>query len=216
MPRLVLVDDHEIVRTGLRMILEKIPGVEIVAECEDGDEALQAVREHRPDVVLMDVNMPRLSGLEATRRIVSRYPDTRVIILTIHAQSPFPAQLLEAGASGYLTKGCASDELTKAIQVVSRGGKYIGTDIAQQMALSMLPGGNSSPFDDLSTREMEVMLMMVQGKGVKEIGELLSISPKTVATYKYRILDKLNVDNVVELTHLAMNHGVMDQGETLT
>ncbi len=211
MTRLVLVDDHEIVRTGLRMILEKIPDLEIVAECEDGEQALQAVRSHQPDVVLMDVNMPRLSGLEATRRITERFPNTRVIILTIHAQNPFPAQLLEAGASGYLTKGCDSSELAKAIKTVSRGGKYIGTDIAQQMALSMLPGGDSSPFDELSTREMEVMLMLVQGKGTKEIGEVLSISPKTVATYKYRIQDKLGVDNVVELTRLAMNHGVMDQ-----
>jgi len=211
MTRLVLVDDHEIVRTGLRMILENIPDLEIVAECEDGDQALQAVRTHQPDVVLMDVNMPRLSGLEATRRITERFPNTRVIILTIHAQNPFPAQLLEAGASGYLTKGCDSSELTKAIKRVSRGGKYIGTDIAQQMALSMLPGGDSSPFDELSTREMEVMLMLVQGKGTKEIGQLLSISPKTVATYKYRIQDKLGVDNVVELTRLAMNHGVMDE-----
>ncbi len=210
MTRLVLVDDHEIVRTGLRMILENTPGMEIVAECDDGDQALQAVRQHQPDVVLMDVNMPRMSGLEATRRIAERFPGIGVIILTIHAQNPFPAQLLEAGASGYLTKGCDSDELIKAIRTVSRGGKYIGADIAQQMALSMLPGGDSSPFDTLSTREMEVMLMVVQGKSMKEIGEVLSISPKTVATYKYRILEKLAVDNVVELTRLAMSHGVMD------
>lgn len=210
MTRLVLVDDHDIVRTGLRMILENAPGLEVVAECEDGDQALQAVREHRPDVVLMDVNMPRLSGLEATRRITARFPDTRVIILTIHAQNPFPAQLLEAGASGYLTKGCDSSELLTAIRTVARGGKYIGADIAQQMALSMLPGGEGSPFDELSSREMEVMLMLVQGRGTKEIGEALSISPKTVATYKYRIQDKLGVENVVELTRLAMNHGVLE------
>ncbi len=211
MTKLVLVDDHDIVRTGLRMILEKTPGFDVVAECSDGDQVLQVVREHRPDVVLMDVNMPRLSGLEATRRISERFPDTRVIILTIHAQNPFPAQLLEAGASGYLTKGCDSGELIKAIKTVARGGKYVGADIAQQMALSMLPGGDRSPFDELSTREMEVMLMLVQGKGVKDIGGVLSISPKTVATYKYRILEKLGVDNVVELTRLAMNHGVLEQ-----
>jgi two-component system invasion response regulator UvrY len=210
MIRLILVDDHEIVRTGLRLIIEKMVGIEIVAEADNGEQAILAVKQFKPNVVIMDVNMPIISGIEATRRISQHMPETKVIILTIHAENPFPAQLLEAGASGYLTKGCAATELEKAIHSVTKNLKYIGTDIAQQMALSLLPGGESSPFDDLSTREMEVMMLLAQGKRPKEIGETIFLSPKTVATYKYRILEKLGLKNNIELAHLAIRHGILE------
>lgn len=210
MINIILVDDHEIVRTGLKMIIAKMPGIKILAEAENGKQAIDAVRNYKPDVVLMDVNMPELSGIEATRRISLHHPETKIIILTIHAENPFPAQLLDAGASGYLTKGCAAEELEKAIKAVAKEGRYIGADIAQQMALSLLPGGESSPFDDLSTREMEVMMLLAQGKKPKEIGDDLFLSPKTIATYKYRILEKLNLENVIELAHIAMRHGILE------
>jgi len=210
MINVVLVDDHKIVRTGLKMIIAKMPGIKIVAEAENGKQAIDAVREYKPNVVLMDVNMPILSGIEATRRITQHMPATKVIILTVHAENPFPAQLLEAGASGYLTKGCAAQELEKAIKQVAHHGKYIGTDIAQQIALSMLPGGQASPFDDLSSREMEVMMLLAQGKRPKEIGDILILSPKTVATYKYRILEKLHLENDIELAHMAIRHGILE------
>lgn len=213
MIKVILVDDHEIVRTGLKMIIDKMFGISIIAEASNGQEAVDLVSKHRPNVVLMDVNMPILSGIEATRRIAHLYPDSKVIILTVHAENPFPAQLLEAGASGYLTKGCAAEELEKAIKFVAEKGRYIGADIAQQMALSMMPGGESSPFDDLSTREMEVMMLLAQGKKPKEIGDTIFLSPKTIATYKYRILEKLGLTNVIELAHLAIRHGIIEDNK---
>jgi len=210
MINIILVDDHEIVRTGLKMIISKMPGIKIIAEAENGQQAIDAVRQFKPDVVLMDVNMPVISGVEATRRIAQHMPATKIIILTVHAENPFPAQLIEAGASGYLTKGCAAEELEKAIKQVVITGRYIGADIAQQMAYSLLPGGESSPFDQLSAREMEVMMLLAQGRRPREIAETLILSPKTVATYKYRILEKLELENTIELSHFAIRHGILE------
>lgn len=210
MIRLLLVDDHDIVRTGVAHIIEKHKGIEIVGEAGTGEEALRLVRQHQPDVVLMDVNMPGLGGLEATRRIHRSTPKTKVIILTVHSEAPYPNHLLDAGASGYLTKGCAASELIDAIRCVHRGQRYIGKDIAQRLALSLLPGAEKSPFDELSIREMEVMMMLTQGIEVGSIANSLALSPKTVSTYKYRIYEKLDVRNDVELTHLASRHGILE------
>jgi len=212
--KLLLVDDHDIVRTGLRMVIEKMPGIKIVGEAKDGQQAMDMVAEVKPDVVLMDINMPRISGLEATRKITAADPYVRIIILTIHAQNPYPKQLLDAGANGYLTKGCAAEELETAIRKVYGGQRYVGADIAQQMALSMLPGGkNNSPFDSMTKREIEVAMLLVRGKKARQIGKILVLNEKTVATYKYRILEKLELDNEVQLTHLAIRHGLLDAKE---
>lgn len=215
MIKVILVDDHDIVRVGIRLILESIDGVNVVGECSNGKEAVAAAKELKPDVVFMDVNMPGgLSGLEATRRITQSTPQTKIIILTVHADNPFPQQLLEAGAHGYLTKGCDASELQAALQRVYGGGRYVGADIAQQMALSSLPGHSGrSPFDALSNREMEVMLMLIEGKRAKEIGLIMNINDKTVATYKYRVLEKLGIKNEVQLTRLAIRHGIFEDRE---
>ena len=213
MIRVLIVDDHELVRTGIKRILEDTRDIRVVAEASTGEEALGLVREHQPDVVLMDVNMPGIGGLEATRKLIQSHPELRVIVVTIHVDEPYPTRLLEAGASGYLTKGCAVDEIVDAIQVVHRGERYIGADIARQLALSMLPGGKRSPFDKLSQREMQVMLMVTQGRSIQDISDRLSLSPKTVSTYRYRLYEKLGVDNDVELTHLAMRHGMIEVGQ---
>lgn len=212
MIRVAIVDDHDLVRTGIRRILTESDTIEVVGEAASGEEALEMARERTVDVFLMDVNMPGMGGLEATRRLLASHPRTRVMILTVHAKAPFPTQLLNAGASGYLTKGCASDELVEGIRRVRNGGRYIGGDIAQQLALSMLPGGDRSPLDELSSREIEVMMMLVQGQDVQDIAESLHISHKTVRTYKSRLYEKLGVKNAVDLTHMAIRHGILETG----
>ena len=211
MIKLLLVDDHELVREGLRRILAEAPGMEVVGEASSGEEAIDLARSLKPDVVIMDVSMPGIGGLETTRRLSHIDPDIKVIVVTVHVDEPYPTRLLEAGAAGYLTKSCAVDEIIDAIKAVSRGGRYIGTEIARQLALNMLPGGgNQSPFEKLSQREMQVMLMVTKGHSIREISDRLCLSPKTVSTYRYRLYDKLGVNNDVELTHLAMRYGIID------
>lgn len=210
--RVLLVDDHELVRAGIRGIIESEVDLEVVGEAGHGHDAVRMAKELTPDVVLMDVNMPGMGGIEATSRIRQADPNVAIIILTVHAEAPYPNRLLEAGATGYLTKGCAASELTRAIHTVNRGERYVGADIAQKLALSLLPGAEKSPFDNLSSREMEVMLMLVQGLDIKEVSESLHLSPKTVSTYKYRLFEKLDVKNEVALTRLAIAHGMLDAG----
>ena len=206
----LLVDDHELVRTGIKRLLDDAAGIRVVAEASSGEEAIREVRARKPDVVLMDVNMPGIGGLEATRKLRKLARGVKVIILTVHIEEPFPTRLLEAGAAGYLTKGCGVDEMVRAIKMVHAGERFVATDIAQRLALSMLPGGDTSPFDNLSNREMQVMLMVSQGASINEISAKLCLSPKTVSTYRYRLYEKLGVENDVELTHLAMRHGMVE------
>jgi len=212
--RVLLVDDHELVRTGIRRLLDDFQDIEVIAEADSGELAINLVREHRPKVVLMDVNMPGIGGLEATRKLIQIDPDIKVIVVTIHLDEPFPTRLLKAGASGYLTKGCAVSEIVDAIRQVSNGKRFIGTDVAQQLAMTMLPGSDKSPFDALSQRELQVMLMVTQGQKIQEIADKLCLSPKTVSTYRYRLFEKLDVKSDVELTHLAMRHGMIDENNT--
>jgi len=212
--KVLLVDDHELVRTGIRRLLDDFEDIEVIAEADSGELAINLVREHRPKVVLMDVNMPGIGGLEATRKLIQIDPDIKVIVVTIHLDEPFPTRLLKAGASGYLTKGCAVREIVDAIRQVSNGKRFIGTDVAQQLAMTMLPGSDKSPFDALSQRELQVMLMVTQGQKIQEIADKLCLSPKTVSTYRYRLFEKLDVKSDVELTHLAMRHGMIDENNT--
>lgn len=209
----LLVDDHELVRTGVRRLLEDTPGIDVVGEAATGEEALESVREQRPDVVLMDVNMPGIGGLEATRKLMQMDPNLRVIVCTVHDEEPFPSRLLEAGALGYLTKDCTFEEIVRAIRVVHSGERYICAAIAQRLALSSLPGSQGSPFERLSQREMQVMLMVTQGHNVQAISDRLCLSPKTVSTYRYRLFEKLGVYNDIELLRLAMRHGVIEGSE---
>jgi len=212
MIKVMLVDDHELVRAGIKRLLDDIDGIEVVDEADCGETAIDKVRKQKPDVILMDVNMPGIGGLEATRRIMQIEPDLKVIVVTVHAGEPFPTRLLEAGAAGYLTKDCGQGEIVKAIHSVSDGSRYIGSNIAQKIALSMMPGANKSPFDSLSQREMQVMLMVTQGQNAQEISDRLCLSPKTISTYRHRLFEKLDVDNDVELTRLAILHGMIESG----
>lgn len=210
MINVLLVDDHELVRTGIRRLLSDISGINVYAEAKDGESAIAAVRKKRPDVVLMDVSMPGIGGLEATRKLKQIDSSLPVIILTVHTDDPFPTSLLKAGASGYLHKGCTVDEIVTAIKEVNSGRRYICTEIAQNLALSLLPGNDGSPFDNLSQREMQVMFMLVQGNKVQDISEKLCLSPKTISTYRSRLFEKLAVRNDAELTRLAMRYGMLD------
>jgi len=210
MIRLLIVDDHELVRVGLREILADYPLIEIVGEAGNGETAIRLARELCPNVVLLDICMPGLSGLETTKRLKQAWSSLAVIILSVHADPPYPERLMDAGASGYLTKDCPVTELVQAIRTVARGSRHIGSTVAQSMALGMLPGGNAtSPFDDLSTREMEVMLMLAEGQRIADIANTMHLSPKTVATYKYRIFEKLDTRNDVAMTRMAMRYGIV-------
>lgn len=209
MIRLLVVDDHELVRIGLRHILTDYPAIQIAGEACDGETAIRMNRELKPDVVLLDIGLPGLSGFEVTSRLKQSSPDLGIIILTVHEQAPYPAQLLGAGASGYLTKGCPSTELVQAIRTVAGGGRHIGSQVAQKMALRMLPGGQKTPFDTLSAREMEVMLMLANGRKIADIANIMHLSPKTVATYKYRIFDKLDTRSDVDMTRMALRYGIV-------
>ena len=212
MIRILVVDDHELVRLGLRQALEGYRSIQVVGEATDGETALVMCRKLRPDVVLLDVGLPGLSGFEVTARLQQLDPPPGIIILTVHERRPYPERLLEAGASGYVTKGCPASELVEAIRTVAAGGRHIGTRIAQKMALDLLPGGRSSPFDELSAREMEVMLMLADGMRIAEIATSMHLSPKTVATYKYRIFEKLGTRNDVDMTRKAMRYGLLSAG----
>lgn len=210
MINVLLVDDHELVRTGIRRLIDDVPNIKVYAEAENGEDAISLARKRRPDVVLMDVTMPGIGGLEATRKLLQIYPDLPIIIVTVHIDDPFPSSLLKAGAMGYLHKGCKIDEIVSAIRDVHNGKRYISSDIAQTLALSLLPGNEKSPFDGLSQREMQVMLMLVQGNKVQDISTKLCLSPKTISTYRTRLFDKLAVRNDAELTRLAMRYGILD------
>ena len=215
MINVLLVDDHELVRAGIRRILEDIKGIKISGEANCGEDAVKWCRAHPVDVVLMDMNMPGIGGLEATRKIVRYSSDIKVIMLTIHTENPLPAKVMQAGAAGYLSKGAAPKDVVNAIRSVNAGQRYIASDIAQQMALSQIePEKTETPFASLSERELQIMLMITKGQKVNEISEQLNLSPKTVNSYRYRMFSKLNISGDVELTHLAIRHGLFS-AETL-
>jgi|TARA_B110000090_G_scaffold206830_1_gene257030 two-component system invasion response regulator UvrY len=207
---ILLVDDHELVRTGIRKILDEIKGLKVVAEVNTGEDAVKFCRQNQPDVVLMDMNMPGIGGLEATKRIIRYAPDIKVIVLTVHSEDPFPAKVMQIGASGYLTKGTGPDEMVMAIRAVNSGQRYLPADIAQQMALNQFKTVDDNPFNSLSDRELQIMLMVTRGEKVPSISEQLNLSTKTINSYRYRMFEKLNIGNDVELTHLAIRHGMLN------
>jgi len=183
----------------------------VVGEAASGEEALLRVRELRPDLVLMDVKMPGIGGLEATRKILRSHSDIKVIAVTACDEEPFPSRLLQAGAAGYLTKGAGLEEMIKAIRQVFAGQRYISADIAQQLALKPFqPQGDVSPFDLLSEREMQIALMIAECQKVQSISDKLCLSPKTVNTYRYRIFEKLEITSDVELAMMAVRHRMVD------
>ena len=211
MIRLLLVDDHALFRSGIRSVLDDAPDIDVVAEASSGEEALEHVRDMPPDLVLMDINMPGMGGIEATRKIATTWPEVGVIAVTALSDDPFPNQLLDAGARGFLSKGCDAEELFTAIRTVARGRHYLSKEIADKLALGTVAGQDErSPLSRLSPREMQVMLMIVRGENNRAICDTLFLSPKTVSTYRHRLYEKLDVSNDVELTHYAIRHKLID------
>lgn len=210
--KVLLVDDHELVRVGIRSLLAGEKNIEVVGEANSGEQAVKIAREKHPNIVLMDVKMPGIGGLEATRKLLRIDPNMKVIAVTACEDDPFPSRLLQAGAAGYLTKGCGPEEMINAIHKVNAGQRYISPEIAQQLALKHLSDGAAiSPFDVLSERELQVMIMITNGCKVHEISEKLCLSPKTINTYRYRIFEKLKIESDVELTLMALRHNMLDK-----
>lgn len=211
MIRVLVVDDHDLVRTGISRMLADISGLQVIGQADSGEDAIRKARELKPDVVLMDVKMPGIGGLEATRKLLRSYPDLKVIAVTICEEDPFPTRLLQAGAAGYLTKGAGLEEMVQAIRMVFGGQRYISPQIAQQLALKSFQSQLSeSPFDLLSEREIQIALMIANCQKVQSISDKLCLSPKTVNTYRYRIFEKLSITSDVELALLAVRHGMVD------
>lgn len=212
--RILIVDDHELVRYGFKSLLGAQDGIDVVDTLSCGEDAINWCRDNSAniDVILMDVNMPGIGGIGATQRISKSWPDIGIIIVTVHDEGPLPKQLLNGGARGYLTKGNCVDEMIAAIKDVHRGKHYIAKDIAQQLALSVLPG-ETNPIDTLSMRETQVLMMIAQGTKTQKISEILNLSPKTISTYRMRLYEKLDVSSDIEMLHLAMKHGMLDEND---
>lgn len=212
--RVYLVDDHALVRTGMKMILSGETDIEVVGEAETGEDALREVRQLLPDVVLCDLHLPGVSGMEVTERIVRSHRNTRVVIVSVLEDGPLPKRLLEAGAAGYIGKGCDAQELLRAVRDVAAGRRYLGTSIAQNLALSTVEG-NGSPFDNLSPRELEVALLLTQGLRQEDIARRLSLSAKAVNTHKARLFEKMGIHDNIALARMASQYGLVDPARPL-
>lgn len=212
MTKILVVDDHDLVRMGIVRMLADVDGFEVVGDAKSGEEAVSKARQLAPDVVLMDVKMPGMGGLEATRRLRQVNPEMKIIAVTACDDSLYPTRLMQAGAVGYVTKGAEFTEITDAINKVIRGDLYMSNSIAQQLALKNFggEGESSSPFEKLSQRELQTAMLIANGQKVQDIADTFCVSPKTVNSYRYRIFEKLDINSDVELTLLAVKHDFLD------
>lgn len=215
MIRVLVVDDHELVRSGITRMLADDPDIEVVGQASSGEDAIDTVRQLSPDIVLMDIRMPGIGGLEATRRILRIDDGIRVIVVTACADDPYPTRVMQAGATAYITKGADIREMVRAIRMAHAGQRYISPEIAQKMALKTLGGdvggdAGDSAFDRLSERELQIALMVVDCQKVQDISDKLCLSPKTVNSYRYRIFEKLGISSDVELALMAVRLGLLD------
>ncbi|KEF32508.1 BarA-associated response regulator UvrY [Marinobacter nitratireducens] len=215
MIRVLVVDDHELVRSGITRMLADNPDLEVIGQASSGEDAIEFVRKDRPDIVLMDIRMPGIGGLEATRRILRIDDSIRVIVVTACADDPYPTRVMQSGASAYITKGADIKEMVRAIRMAHSGQRYISPEIAQKMALKQLGGdgeqdGELSLFERLSEREMQIAMMVVDCQKVQDISDKLCLSPKTVNSYRYRIFEKLEISSDVELALMAVRLGLLD------
>lgn len=206
--KVLIADDHGLLRAGLAALLAKLPGVEAVWEAADGRQALHAVKDHHPDIVIMDIDMPGLNGLDATERIREAGPGTKVLILSMHTKEEFVAQALKAGASGYLLKGAATEELAKALNVVAAGQFYLSPAISRQLVDIMLHG-KPSGLDLLSSRQREILQLVAEGHTTRAIADLLHVSTKTVDAHRAEIMKRLDIHDVARLVRFAIREGLV-------
>jgi two-component system invasion response regulator UvrY len=207
--RVMLVDDHAVVRVGFRMLLSASADIEVAAEASSGEMAYQCYAEVHPDVVIMDLSMPGMGGIETVRRLLLRDGGARVLVLSAHEDAAHPKRVLKAGALGYLSKRTAPEELIEAVRAVAAGRVYLAADIAQKLAIQDM-SGNHGAVEALSEREFGVFLQLARGQSVSHIAEVLSLSPNTVGTHLYKIKQKLGAANQAELTLIAMRNGLIE------
>ncbi len=209
--RILLADDHNLMRAGIRSLLEKIVGVVVVGEASDGREAFESVKAHAPNIVLMDIAMAGLNGLEATARIIKEFPQVRVIILSMHANEEYVVQTLRAGAAGYLLKDAATAELELAIQAVARGDTYLSPAISRRVIEEYLgrTSNQRGPGEQLTPRQREILQLIAEGKSTKEIAFVLNVSIKTVETHRTQLMDRLNIHDIPGLVRQAMRMGLV-------
>ncbi len=205
---ILLVDDDHLVREGISGLLASQNGMKIIGSVASAEEAMDFLQQHPVDIILLDLNMPGLGGFEATKKMSRQYPRSKIIILTVSKSETLPKHLLQAGAKGYLTKGCDIHELSLAIQQVAQGRHYISNELSQQIALS-LQHYDQSPFEQLSPRELQIVIMLLHGMKLTEIAHQLKISVKTISTHKTRVYEKLNLENDMQLFKLAIRHQIV-------
>ena len=207
--KILLVDDHAVVRVGFKMLIEAEADIKVIGEAESGEVAVKLFQELKPDIIVMDITMPGIGGLEAIDRIMAKDKNTKILVLSAHEDSVHPKRVLNAGAMGYLTKRSAAEELIKAIKSIYQGKRYLEPNIAQQMAITQL-SGETNPVEILSDREFEVFMALAKGKSTNEIADTLCLSPRTVGTHLYNIKQKLNANNSAEIALIAIRCGLID------
>lgn len=207
--KVLLVDDHELVRTGLEHLLNSDPDIDVIATGDSGEQAVNLASTLNPDVIMMDLNMPGIGGLEAIKRILRKQEDAKIIALSVYEDGPIPGQAIQYGAKGYINKGCDVDEMLKAVLKVYQGKNFLSSDVATNLAFQPTGASAANCFDTLSSRELQITTKIIDGHKIADIATALSISPKTVNTHRYRVHEKLGVKSDIELVRLALQSGIL-------
>lgn len=209
MIKVLVVDDHDLVRMGIARMLADTEGIEVVGEAICGNSALNQAKKLNPDIILLDVNMPNMNGIDASKKLIQQAPNSKILAVSAISTEPYPSMLVKAGVHGYITKGVPVEDMIVAIKKIHAGGRYFSSEISESLAVSLLHD-HKSPFDLLSEREYQVAIMVANCQSTQQIADALFVSNKTVNTYRYRIFEKLGVDSDVKLTHLAIRYGLVN------
>ncbi len=210
MIKILLADDHQLFRDGMKQLIEEVDDMKVVAEASDGFEALQAFETHKPDISILDISMPKFDGLETIKTIISNHPDAKILLLTMYSEEQYAVRTLRAGALGYITKGVTPDELYQAIRTVAQGQRYLSHKSHDTVLMQLMkPGNSDNPIQGLSDRELQIFQLIAKGTKPREISDILSLSTKTIETYRNRMMIKLNIKNNTELVLLAQQYDLI-------